>query len=204
VNPFEVVSEFEQVVAEYADAPYGVAVDSCTNALFLSLKVGKMKYGGTNVMLPKYTYVGVAHAAVNAGYRVLFIDFDWRGAYTLAMTNVVDSARRFREGMYVPGTLYCVSFHSGKHLPLESGGMILLDNVADYVLLKRMRYDGRTEMVPPKEDTFDVPGYHCLMHPSIAVRGLQIMHYMPDYNDDLPMDEYADLSQFPYFTEANR
>lgn len=200
MNPYEVVHDFERVVADYAHAPYAVAVDSCTNALFLCLGL----YTPRIVALPCRTYVGVVHAAINAGHKLRFIDYDWHGVYTIGNTDIVDSARRFRVGMYLPGTYYCLSFHWGKHLPIGRGGMILLDDGDDCELLKRMRYDGRTAGVPPSKDTFDCPGYHCLMHPDDAARGLTLMQYAPRISKDLPWDGYADLSKSEYFKNANR
>ena len=38
-DPWDVVDLFEKKMAEYAGSKYGVAVDNCTNALFLCLKV---------------------------------------------------------------------------------------------------------------------------------------------------------------------
>jgi len=204
MHPFDVVDEFERVVADYAGAPYAVAVDSCTNALFLSLVLWRLQNGPVQVGLPSYTYVGVPHAVVNAGHRCTFINYTWEGAYRLTATNVIDSARRFTKGMYRPHTLFCLSFHWHKHLPIGRGGMILLDNEESYKLLRRMRYDGRTERVAPTEDTFDVPGYHCVFHPDDAARGLMLMQHMPSDNADLPWDEYPDLSKSKYFMEANR
>ena len=37
MNPHQVTKDFEEAVAQYTGAPYCVAVNSCTNALFLSL-----------------------------------------------------------------------------------------------------------------------------------------------------------------------
>ena len=204
MNPFDVVTEFERRVADYAGAPYAVAVDSCTNALFLSLVLWKRAFDGRWVSLPCRTYVGVAHAVVNAGYKLRFVEYTWTGVYTLGNTDIIDSARRFHANMYLPGTLMCLSFHWGKHLPIGRGGMILLDDEEDYRLLRRMRYDGRAEGVAPKDDTFDVPGYHMLMHPDDAARGLMLLHYVKAHNEDLPWDDYPDLSKSKYFTEANR
>lgn len=206
MHPWEIVDEFERVVAEYADAPYGVAVDSCTNALFLSLLLWRLKHGVSYVTLPCKTYVGVAHAVVNAGHKCMFKDYIWVGAYQLWGTNVIDSARRFSKGMYdvYPGTLRCLSFHWWKHLGIGRAGMILLDNEEDYKLLRRMRYDGRTERVAPKDDVFDVPGYHMITSPENATRGLMLMQHVKPYNADIPWDDYADLSKHKYFTEANR
>jgi len=206
MNPWEIVDEFERTVAEYANAPYGVAVDSCTNALFLSLVLERTKHGTTTVTLPCKTYVGVAHAVVNAGHRCEFRDYVWTGAYGLWGTNVIDSARRFSKGMYDVdrGYLRCLSFHWWKHLGIGRAGMILLDNEDDYKLLRRMRYDGRTEKVAPKDDVFNMPGYHMITSPENATRGLMLMQHIKPYNADIPWDDYPDLSKHKYFTEANR
>lgn len=204
MNPWQVVDEFEKVVADYAGAPYGVAVDSCTNALFLSLVLHRLNHGVCEVTLPCQTYVGVPHAVINAGHTCKFISSAWSGIYQLVGTRIIDSARRFRADAYVPNSLTCLSFHWYKHLPIGRAGMILLDNEDDYKLLKRMRYDGRTEMVAPADDTFDVPGYHMMTSPENATHGLMLMAHMPDYNEDIPWDDYPDLSKYKYFTEANR
>lgn len=206
MNAWKVVAEFEERVADYAAAPYAVAVDSCTNALLLSLLLWRLKHGQTWVTVPNHTYVGVPYAVLNAGHKLRFQLCYWSGVYTLHPTNVVDAARRFHKGMYgevYAGTMMCLSFHSGKVLPLENGGMILLDDWEDCQLLRMMRYDGRTEGVAPKDDTFMVPGYHCMMMPSVAARGVEIMPYVKAYNADLPWDDYPDLSKQEYFREVN-
>jgi len=202
-NAWDTVRDFERCVADYAGAPYAVAVDSCTNALLLCFLLERLRYGNGVVTLPNRTYVGVAQAAIMAGHTCSFVDVEWSGAYCILLSQlIVDSARRFTNGMYNAGTLYCLSFHYAKHLPIGRGGMILLDDKDTADLLRRMRYDGRREGVKPTDDTFDVPGYHCLMHPDDAARGLTLMHSMPDHNEDLPNDDYADLSQFPMFREG--
>ena len=204
MHPWGIVDEFEKVVAEYAGAPYAVAVDSCTNALFLSLVLVRLRCRPTNITLPKRTYVGVPHAVINAGHTLAFKEHQWVGAYRLTGTNVIDSARRFSRDMYVKDTLWCLSFHWYKHLPIGRAGMILLDNEDDYKLLRRMRYDGRTERVAPADDSFDCPGYHMITSPEAATRGLMYMQHVKDYNEDLPWDDYPDLSKHAYFTEANK
>lgn len=204
MHPWQIVDEFEQVVAKYARAPYGVAVDSCTNALFLSLLLTRLKRGKQEIVLPKRTYVGVAQSVINAGHTIRFIDWRWSGVYELHPTNVVDSARRFRRGMYREHTMWCLSFHWAKHLSIGRGGMILLDNEEDYKLLRRMRYDGRTERVAPADDVFNCPGYHMMASPELAAHGLLLMQNMHDYNKDLPWDNYPDLSKVEYFRNANK
>lgn len=200
MQPYDVVAELEKRVAEYAGAPYAVAVDSCTNALLLSLKYHfDVKGQGRYVGLPAFTYVGVAYAVMNAGGTMYFTDEQWSGAYRIIHTPIVDSARRFYQGMYHPTTLWCLSCHWGKHLKIGRGGFILTDDAKAAEDLRIMRFDGRTAGVPPLEDNFNLPGFHCYMLPEEAARGLMLMNYMPDHNDDLPWDDYADLRNYPIF-----
>jgi dTDP-4-amino-4,6-dideoxygalactose transaminase len=201
LNPYDTVAALEEKVAEYGGANHAVAVDSCTNALLLCLKLHFWNYGKHEVILPKRTYVGVPYAVINAGGWCRFVDDDWKGRYILGGTNIVDSARRFTKGMYDPDTLYCLSAHWGKHLKIGRGGFILTDDPAFADHLRIMRFDGRTAGVPPSEDRFELPGAHCYMLPEEAARGLMLMNYMPDINTDLPWDNYPDLSEFEIFME---
>jgi dTDP-4-amino-4,6-dideoxygalactose transaminase len=128
IHPYDIVSALEKRVAEYSGAPYAVAVDSCTNALLLSMVYYKRDNNIDTVYLPKRTYVGVAYSALNAGLKIIFSTNLWQGAYQIDGTNIIDSARRFRRGMYVPDSMYCLSCHWGKHLKIGRGGFILTDN----------------------------------------------------------------------------
>lgn len=201
MNPYDIVAALERRVAEYAGAPYAVAVDSCTNALLLCLKWYFWNYGKSEVLLPKYTYVGVPYAVINAGGNCRFVDDGWEGQYLLGGTNIIDSARRFTKGMYEQNTLYCLSAHWGKHLKIGRGGFIVCDSGSVADDLRVMRFDGRTAGVPPSEDSFYLPSAHCYMLPEEAARGLMLMNYMPDHNDDLPWDNYPDLSKYEIFRE---
>jgi dTDP-4-amino-4,6-dideoxygalactose transaminase len=201
-NPYDIVAALENKVAEYGGVPYAVAVDSCTNALLIALRYHRMINSGDTVILPKQTYVGVAYAALNAGYKIEFEENQWQGAYTIGNTNIIDSARRFTKNMYVPGSFYCLSAHWGKHLKIGRGGFILTDNRRAANDMRRMRFDGRQAGVRPTDDNFTLPGYHCYMLPSEAAHGIMLMASMPDYNADIPWDDYTDLSQYPIFTEG--
>jgi len=197
-NPYSIVEAFEEVVAEYSGAKYAVAVESCTSALLLAMKYYKVD----EVQLPNKTYVGVAHSVLHAGGKCVFADYKWTGTYQLVPYPIIDSARRFKRNMYIPGTLYCVSFHWAKHIPIGRGGMILTDDKKAYEWLKRARLDGRKEGVPPKEDTFDIPGYHVYMTPELAARGLVFMNINKNKDfEDLPEDGYADLSKYKMFQD---
>ncbi len=152
-----------------------------------------------SIIIPARTYCSVPMALKHAGYRVMFDDYEWRGAYQLKPTNIFDCARRFTSGMYEPQTVQCVSFSAAKILGIEQGGAILHGDKAADAWYRRMRFDGRTEGVDPREDTFDLCGLHCIMLPSIAAQGLLRLHHLPKHNEDMPHYDYPDLSKCPAF-----
>ena len=193
---FEVVDTFEEELSEYTGAPYVVTTDSCTNALFLSFLWFK-RLNLPWVELPKHTYVGVAQAALNAGYEIRWKDFWWQGFYRIPPFRLWDSAKSFFRGMYLPWTAndaVCVSFQAGKILPIGHGGAILTDDGDMAEWCRKARFDGRTE--GDRCDTmteFQQPGYHMYLDPPSAARGLWLLTYLKDYPPD-QIDEYPDLS----------
>lgn len=207
-NAFNIVKQFEDAVCEYTGAPLAVAVNSCTNALFLALKYHY--YNGGSVLIPKRTYVSVPQQIIHAGFKPTFEDLEWSGAYQLKPFYIWDSARRFthkmwpkfrKEGITHDGEwpFVCVSFHWSKPLGIQQGGMILHANLNADKWLRKARFDGRTEGIPPKEDVNLSLGYHMYMSPEVAAEGLVRLMHLPKDNPDLPNDDYPDLSQFPIF-----
>ena len=57
---FEVVSKFEKLIAEFFDAPYAVATDSCTHAIELSLRYLNIT---SRVAIPTRTYIFAIYTA---------------------------------------------------------------------------------------------------------------------------------------------
>ncbi len=188
MNAFNIVRDFEDAVASYTGAPFCVAVNSCTNALLLACKYLQVE----TVSIPKRTYVGVAQSILNAGGKVEFDNREWCGSYSLNPYPIRDSARRFSVGMY-DGGFDCVSFHIAKILGLDQGGAILHDDEKADEWFRRARFDGRAEGIAPKDDKF-IRGYHCYLSPTVAAHGLWRMMYLPKHNEDLPNDDYPDLS----------
>lgn len=197
MNAFYIVREFERALSDYTHAPYVVAVNSCTSALFLCCQWLHVK----QVTLPCRTYVSVPMAVRHAGGTVSFQAQPWYGSYQLWPYSIWDCAKRFTSKMYVPGTYQCVSFHTAKILSLGQGGAILHDNQEADGWFRRARYDGRTEELHPCNDHIHELGWHCYLSPDIAAQGLWRMMYMPRDNHDQPMDDYPDLSQLPVFNQ---
>ena len=181
-NPYGIVREFERAVAEYTGAPYAVSVDSCTNALFLCCKY--LQVG--EVEIPSETYLSVPMSIIHAGGTVVFDKRrnDWKGLYRLKPYNLYDAAKRFHGGMYIEGSMMCLSFHIKKHLKLGKGGMILTDNGMAAQWFRKARYEGRGEK-PYKEDSITELGWNMYMTPEQAAHGLALMQNMPKHNPDL-------------------
>lgn len=198
-NPFDAVDAFERDLAVYAGSKYAVSCTSCTEALLLCCAYLKVQ----EVEIPRYTYVGAAQSILNAGGTVSFRDEDWQGIYQFRPYPVYDAARRFRSGMAIPSAFVCVSFHVSKILGHTDGGAILhSDDKAD-VVLRKMRFDGRTAGVHPRDDEF-VRGFHCYMAPSTAAALHRKLSHMPADNADLQRSDYSDLSLAPIFREATK
>lgn len=220
-NPFAIVQDFESALCEYTGASYAVAVNSCTNALFLALVAQKKKSGlfahwATTITIPKCTYISVPMQIVHAGYDVEFRDEDWLGMYRLEPFNIWDSARWLTRDMYVKAQMrypkgvrvdmgyqtdpiMCLSFHWSKTLGIQQGGAILHNDYRLDEWLRKARFDGRTENIYPKDDTFDMLGYHMYMSPEIAAEGLVRIRLLKDSNPPLPNDDYPDLSKMELF-----
>ncbi len=197
-NPHQITRDFEKSLCEYTGSKYAVAVNSCTLALFLALKWEYHQGCQNLVSIPKRTYNSVPMVAIQAGLDVDFHDESWIGEYLIQGTIVWDSARRFTSGMYRPGSMQCLSFHSSKILGDSQGGAILHDNEEADRWFRRARFDGRSEGVAPKDDTF-IMGYHCYISPDVSARLLWKLSTLPKHNPDLPNSEYADLSLQPCF-----
>jgi len=197
MNVYDNVKEFENTIAEWSGAKYGVAVESCTAALFLCCKYLNVE----EVEIPKFTYPGVPCSIINAGGRVKFRNEDWKGVYQLMPYPIWDGALRFKPNMY-KGGFHCLSFHMKKHLPIGRGGMILTNDLDAVEWFKRMRFDGRREL-PLEQDTFDMVGWNMYMTPEQAVRGLQLFSTINQKcNDDLITGRqgYPDLSKCQIYT----
>ena len=200
VGAHRITAAFEAALCAYTGAPYCVAVDNCSNALFLALRFDGVK--GREVTIPSHTYPSVPCAIIHAGGKVVFekSGLMLRGAYRLKGTPVYDAALRFTTGMYIPGSLMCLSFTGPyKHLKLGKGGAILTDSKKAYEWFKRSRFSGRREC-SYHEDNLDMLGINCYMMPEIAARGLQLMDQFyvegkPKNNPDVEL-KYPDLSKF--------
>jgi len=175
MNPHQITVEFEQAICDYTGAPYCIAVDNCSNALFLALVYNKIE--GKTISIPSHTYPSVPCEIIHAGGKVKFYENKntVKGWYELHDSHVIDSSLCFTADMYVPGYFMCLSFTGPyKHLKLGKGGAILTDNKEAYEWFKKARFSGRSEC-SYHEDTFDMTGWNFYMNPTISSLGLLLM-----------------------------
>ena len=199
-DPQQIVTMFEENVAEYTGAKYAIACDNCTNALKMCCEYLKVD----TVTIPKRTYIAVPHAIIQAGGNVKFEDLKWKGIYQLKPYPIYDAAKRFTSNMYKQGTLMCLSFGIKKSLKIGKGGMILTDSKEAYDHLKRAKWLGRREVVSYFEDEPDFLGHNSYMTPEWAARGMMLLNFYPQHMEDQDeVPDYRDLTTFNIFKNTN-
>jgi dTDP-4-amino-4,6-dideoxygalactose transaminase len=206
----KITEDFEKALCDYTGAPYAIALDNMSNALFLALYyenyvVGRIE--SDTITIPSKTYPSVPCEIIHSGLKVGFENVDGdtiKGAYQLKGSNVWDSALRFTADMYIPKTHMCLSFTGPyKTLKLSKGGAIITDDYQAMLWFKRARFSGRREC-SYHDDNFDMLGWNFYMMPELAARGLLMMLQFYDlngnkkHNEDLELP-YPDLSKFEIY-----
>ncbi len=166
---FEVVSEFENKVANFFGSPYAIAVDSCTHGIELCLRYERF----SKITVPTRTYISIPFLSNKLNIEMEWSEDEWQDYYYLGNTNIIDAAVLWKKNSYIPKTYMCLSFQFQKHLSLGRGGMILLDDEESYTTLKKMSYDGRIPGVPWRNQDIDTIGYHYYMTPETAQMGIE-------------------------------
>jgi len=196
-NNYEFIDIFEKRVAKYAGSKYAIAVDSCSNALFLCLKYLKAK---GKITIPNKTYLSVPMQIIHAGCDVKFEFSNWLGSYKLDPYPIVDAAQMFTKNMYEKNTYYCLSFQASKILKIGKGGMILTNDKKSVQWFRRMSFDGRDRNKMVNIDRINMIGYHMNMIPEDAVKGLLLMNILPKHNKpNGGYLTYRDLSKMEVF-----
>lgn len=136
----DTVFQMEKELAEYVGAKHVVALDSCTSALFLSLKWEYQHHEVDEVSIPSMTVPLALNAALEAGMKVKLDDrTNWVGKYyDMNGSCVIDSAHELRRNQYKKlssenpdhDLKLCFSFYPTKTIGSADGGAIATDNEA--------------------------------------------------------------------------
>ena len=210
----ELVTIFENKVAQFAGSKYAVAVDCCTHAIELSFRylIHKKELDpydtldtGQVLLVPTQTYVSAALVPIHLGFYIVYDDIKWSGGYYYQTgigfinerTRIFDGAVRWKRGMYEGNnSLHCLSFQIKKTIPIGRGGMILTDDKEAADWLKLASYDGRDLTLPyDHPDHVKMNGYHYYMPPECAARGILLMHSIKQEGDSADWSNYPDVKK---------
>ena len=197
---FKVVSDFENEVAHWFGAPYGIAVDCCTHGIELCLLYQNLSY----ISVPKRTYISIPFLANKLKIDLHWRDEEWLDYYVVNhhFKPIYDAAVLWKRNSYIPGSFMCISFQFQKHLSLGRGGIILCDTKEDYNNLKKMVYDGRHPDIPWREQDIKTFGYHYYMTPETAQQGI---NKLPEAIETAPrqwvVTDWPDLSKMKVFNK---
>jgi len=194
---FNVITEFENKIADFFGSPYAVAVDCCTHGVELCLRYTKSDH----ISVPKNTYLSIPFLA-----EKLNINREWRYEewvdYYYVTDKIIDAAVLWKSNSYIPGTYMNVSFQFRKHLALGRGGVILTDDKKAAEILKKMSYDGRDPNVLWRDQNINMIGYHYYMTPETAQLGLD---KLPKAIETKPVQwtikDWPDLTQMDIFKD---
>jgi dTDP-4-amino-4,6-dideoxygalactose transaminase len=173
-NPYDAILEFENKIAEYTGAPYCITTDCCTHAIEIAFR---LRHNEVSVEFPAHTYLSVLMTMHKLQVTYTLTDEVWKEQYQFIGTNIYDSARLFKENMYVPNTIQCLSFGHTKPLQVGCGGCILTDDKDFYQHASKMRMDGRDifQYNPwITQGEFEL-GFHYYMRPEECIKGINML-----------------------------
>jgi dTDP-4-amino-4,6-dideoxygalactose transaminase len=201
-DAWDAVDLFEKTLAKYTGSKYAIAVDNCTDALFLCLKYLECDLNDKVITIPKNTYCSVPMTIYNAGCKYSFEDLEWSGTYQLKPYPVYDSALKLTKDMYIKDSFQCLSFHRKKILKLTKGGAILTDDCKAAEWFKTMRCKGRHphKKILYTNENIENFGWNMYMHPEDAAKAFLIFEKLPAHNKDKGGSKsYGDLTKHEIF-----
>lgn len=143
-------AEFEKKFAKFVGAKYAVALNSCTSALDIAVRIADLP---ETVTVSALTFVSSALAPLNAGHKIKFVDIDPESRCTpKADIQVMYAGNIYGKGKIYDmahcggakhlGEISCWSFHAVKNLPTGDGGMITMNSEKLYKRAKALSWCG--------------------------------------------------------------
>lgn len=195
---WQVVEHFERCIADFFGAPYAVAVDCCTHALEVCLRLDPPT---RPLSIPTFTYMSVPMMLDKLAVPYQLNEDQWHKFYHVT-DKIIDAAAMWLPKSYITGTQTCVSFQFKKPLPIGRGGMILLDDHGHYQHLQKMVRDGRDRQQTMWVDDVQEVGYHYYMTPEDAARGIYLFQHLKDQPSSYcTWQDYRDLREMSYFAD---
>lgn len=156
----QVTMQFEEEFAKYINAPYCVAVSSCTAAMFLTTQaLKKFNKEIDKVLLPSFCFTATAAVFQQSDLDFEFEDIELSTLLMKKTSNISvpmhygglfndqsrvlfeDSAHRIVKNSF-NGNITCFSFYAIKNITTGEGGMIALENKEMAQWLRKARLHG--------------------------------------------------------------
>ena len=184
-----IVTKFEDTIAEYVGAKYAVTFNSATSALFLAL-LDK----NTTIRVPSMIPPVVLNAIITSGNKHDFTDnINWVGnSYVLhdfGDYKIVDSAQKLEKNQFKnecnPNDLMVFSFYPTKPVGSSDGGMIVSDDLEKITHLREMALNGMSYADNNWERKIKFAGYKMYMNSIQCDIALQNFNLYEDKLDKL-------------------
>ncbi len=172
-----IVTEFEDIIADYVGAKYAVALNSATNAIFLTFLEKKL-----TVSIPSVIPPVVPNALLTSGNKIKFYDnIDWVGdSYILHKFKdykVVDSAQKLERDQFIKecddNDLMIFSFYPTKPIGSCDGGLIVSNDADKIQYLREMSLNGMSYAENNWDRKIKFVGYKMYMNSIQAKIGLR-------------------------------
>jgi dTDP-4-amino-4,6-dideoxygalactose transaminase len=183
----DIVVEFEKKIAEYVGAKYACAINSATNAIFLTFTMEYFLKPRT-IKIPSMIPPVVANAIITSHNKVEFTDnVKWFGnSYVLhkfRQYKVVDSAQKLEKNQFrkecKPDDVMIFSHYPTKPLGGMDGGIIVTDDFKKYKWYKEAVLNGMTYAENNWERGISFPGYKMYMN---SVQAKILMNNFESYD----------------------
>ena len=189
-----VVKQFEEEFCFHVGAKYGVALNSATNAIFLS-----MLNKGVCCEIPTVIPPVVCNALLTSGNTIKFKDdVSWVGQpyvlHDFGDYKIIDSAQRVDHQQYATAKhlgeiddsdLIIYSFYPTKPIGSFDGGMIVSNDKEKIDQIRLLAYNGMSLEKSNWDRQSLVPGYKFYMNSLQAHVALCNMRLFPDKKDKL-------------------
>jgi perosamine synthetase len=163
-----IVTKFEDTIANYVGAKYAVTFNSATSAIFLAL-LDK----NSTITVPSMIPPVVLNAIITSGNKHAFNDdINWVGdSYVLHGFDdykIVDSAQKLEKDQFKkecnPNDLMVFSFYPTKPVGSSDGGMIVSDDLEKITYLRELALNGMSYADNNWERKIKFAGYKMYMN----------------------------------------
>ena len=179
----DIVTKFEETIANYVGAKYAVTFNSATSAIFLIMS----QFKNLTIKVPSMIPPVVLNAIITSGNNYEFTDdTEWVGdSYLLHKFGpdfkIIDSAQKLEKNQFKkecnPNDIMIFSFYPTKPVGSCDGGMIVSDDLDKITYLKEMALNGMSYAQNNWDRKIKFPGYKMYMNSiqcDIALRNFKM------------------------------